>query len=58
MDGGGLVVVRGVYGLGLQDRIQQKIPVCAREGCNANMLRNVDLDLDLDLSVRIITFTF
>ena len=50
MDGGGLVVVRGVYGLGLQDRIQRKIPVCvSREGCNANMLRNMELDLDLDL---------
>ena len=34
VDGGGLVAVRGVYGLGLQDRIQRKIPVCdlARPG--------------------------
>ena len=48
VDGGGLVAVRGVYGLGLQDRIQRKISMCVTwEGCNAKMLRIVDLDLDL-----------
>ena len=48
--GGGVVAAGGAYGLGLQDTTQRKIGVCATwEGCNAKMLRNVDLDLDLDL---------
>ena len=39
-----------LYSLGLQDRFQRKIPACVTwEGCNAKILRNVDLDLDLDL---------
>ena len=50
VDWRGLVAVRRVCGLGVQDRIRRKVRVCVmREGCNANMLGNVDLDLDLDL---------
>ena len=42
--------MRGVYASGLQDRTQRKIRVRVTwEGCNAKMLRNVDLQLDLDL---------